>query len=524
MNEKYYLKYGNAADASRARDRALYRLFEITPGALAWATLLGILVVSKFAPLFASFFIIAFDVYWLIKTVFLSLHLRASYRHMQQNAGEDWLAKLKEIPHQSYRVPVPLWSDVWHLVVLPFYNEPIEIVRDGLIAISRNDYPKEKMIVVLAVEERAGEEVRTAAEKLAKEFEPTFFKITLFVHPKNIEGELPGKGSNETWATRMAKEKVIDVLGISHERVIVSSFDIDTKTLPGYFSCLTYHYLTAESPLRSSYQPIPVYNNNIWSTPAFSRVVATSGTFWQLMQQSRPERLTTFSTHSMPLVALIDMDYWHVNIVSEDSRIFWQSLLYYDGDYRVVPLFYPVYMDANVAPTFFETARNVYKQQRRWGWGVENLPYTFFGFTKNKKIPFRKKVFYLFNQFEGFWSWATNSFILFLLGWLPPFVGGNEFGSSVLAYNLPFITRTLMTLAMIGMVMSAIISTSLLPSRPSGHPVRKYLWMVLQWALVPVTIVIFGSVPGLEAQTRLMFGKYMGFWVTPKFRRNSEAG
>ena len=103
-------------------------------------------------------------------------------------------------------------------------------------------------------------------------------------------------------------------------------------------------------------------------------------------------------------------------------------------------------------------------------------------------------------------------------------MGGNEFGSSVLAYNLPFITRTLMTLAMIGMVMSAIISTSLLPSRPSGHPVRKYLWMVLQWALVPVTIVIFGSVPGLEAQTRLMFGKYMGFWVTPKFRRNSEAG
>ena len=100
MNEKYYLKYGSASDASRARDRALYRLLEIIPGALAWITLLGILVVSKFAPLFASFFIIAFDVYWLIKTVFLSLHLRASYRHMQQNAGEDWLAKLKEIPHQ----------------------------------------------------------------------------------------------------------------------------------------------------------------------------------------------------------------------------------------------------------------------------------------------------------------------------------------------------------------------------------------------------------------------------------------
>ena len=75
-----------------------------------------------------------------------------------------------------------------------------------------------------------------------------------------------------------------------------------------------------------------------------------------------------------------------------------------------------------------------------------------------------------------------------------------------------------MTAAMFGLITSAIYSTTLLPPRPKGHPWRKHIYMVLQWILLPLTIIIFGALPGLESQTRLMLGKYMGFWVTPKKR------
>lgn len=529
-----YLKAARASDIPTPAGRVLYRAFEILPGALAWTTILGVFAVSRWQPVFAAFFIIAFDVYWLFKTVFLSLHLRAGYRMMQRHLATDWMAKLEELNAKGQTMNafgvqrsvlgVRHWSDIHHLIILPFYRESYEVVRHGLEAILGNSYPKNRMMVALAVEERVGPAARAIASRLEREFGSRFARFLIAVHPAGVPGELPGKGSNEAFAARKAQAELIDAAGIPHERVIVSSFDCDTVVPPHYFAVLTYHYLTAAHPLRSSYQPIPVYNNNIWEAPAFARVVAVSGTFWQTMQQARPERLATFSSHSMPLKALVEMDYWQTNIVSEDSRIFWQSLLFYDGDYRVVPLYYPVYMDANVAPTLWQTVKNVYKQQRRWGWGVENVPYLLFGFLNNPRIPLRRKLYFSFNQLEGFWSWATNAMIIFFLGWLPVLIGSSEFNTSLLAYNLPRITRWIMTLAMVGLVTSAYISTRLLPPRPPGKPISAYLWMVLQWALLPATILTFGSLPGLEAQTRLMRGRYMSFWVTPKYRAVPAVG
>lgn len=524
ISKSEYLNASKADDISALGGKITYRLFEILPGALAWATIIGIFAASRFAPVFASFFVIAFDIYWLFKTVFLSLHLRAGYRQMQSHLAIDWMARLRELETRNQKLEISRWDEIYHLVIFPFYKEPYDIIHAAVESLLKNSYPSDHIIIVLAGEARAGDEHIAIGRRVAEEFSSRFLRLIVTEHPAGIRGELPGKGSNESYAARIAASELIQPLGLRPEQVLVSSFDIDTVAPPQYFAILAHAYLTAEHPLRSSFMPVPVFNNNIWHVPAFSRVVAVSSTFWQTMQQSRPERLATFSSHSIPLVPLMEMGYWNVANVSEDSRIFWKAFMFYDGDYRVVPLYYPVYMDASEGKHFWQTAANVYKQQRRWGWGVENVPYLLFGFLQNKNIPLRRKVYFSFNQLEGFWSWATNAMIIFLLGWLPILIGTNQFGATLLAYNLPRLTRFIMTLSMVGLVTSAYISTRLLPPRPEGKPVRMYLWMVLQWALLPVTITVFGSFPGLEAQTRLMFGRYMGFWVTPKYRRDPKSG
>jgi hypothetical protein len=179
-------------------------------------------------------------------------------------------------------------------------------------------------------------------------------------------------------------------------------------------------------------------------------------------------------------------------------------------------------MDANVAPTFWQSMKNLYKQQRRWGWGVENIPYALEGFSKDKSISRTKRWYWTFNMLEGFHSWATNSLMIFALGWLPLMLGGKIFNATLLAYRLPHITRFIVGISMVGIASSAILSVILLPPRPQGLRVRHYLLYIFQWVLIPVTLIIFGAFPGLEAQTRLMLGgEYrLGFWVTPKSRKS----
>lgn len=521
-DSKWYLKAAHAPDFESPPDRALYRFFEILPGTLVWVTLVGTVLASWLFPLGASLFIIAFDIYWLLKTVFLSLHLRYSFSAMQRNLKKNWGKELDTIAVYPPELNLKHWHEVVHLVVIPFYREGYGVIQGGLDSILKTNYNRQNIFIVLGSEEAAGDDARRLAERAENEYGSRFGAFLVTSHPAGLPGEQPGKGSNVSWMAKEAVKKLISARDIPFEHVVVSCFDVDTEVYPEYFGILTWHYLTAAKPLRSSYQPIPVYNNNIWDAPAFSRVVATSGTFWQMMQQARPDRLATFSSHSMPLAPLVQMNYWHTNMVSEDSRIFWQAVIFYDGDYQVLPLYYPVSMDANVGKTWFETAKNVYKQQRRWIWGVENVPYLLFGFVKNKKIPLRKRLYFGFNQLEGFWSIGTNSLMLFMLGWLPLLIGGNVFNVTVLAYNLPRVTRWLMTLAMFGLITSAIYSLKLLPPRPAYRPWRHYLWMAVQWTLIPVTLIAFGSIPGLDAETRLMLGKYMDFWVTPKIRLSQK--
>lgn len=505
-----YLHIAFHYDLADKKDRLIYRMLEIFPGALSWGTLILLVLASWQRPVWAAFFIIAFDLYWLIKSVYLATHLRANWKRLRHNIETDWEECLKNFKY----------GHVWHMVILPFYKEGFEVISDCLNSLDSAKYEKSRMIIVLASEERAGKEAEETAKLAFEKYRDKFAYFLTTKHPKDLEGEIPGKGSNISWAAEEARTKILDANNIKYEDVIVSAFDIDTRVYPQYFLCLTWNFLTAEKPYRSSYQPVPIYNNNIWDAPAFSRVVATSGTFWQMMQQERPERLATFSSHSLPFKTLYEVGYWQKNMVSEDSRIFWNCLLYYDGDYSVVPMSYPVSMDANLAPTFWQTIKNIYKQQRRWCWGTaENASYLFFGFLKNKKINLSRRIKLSLVQIESSWSLATNPLIIFFLGWLPLILGGGEFNATLLSYNLPRITRDLMTLAMFGLIISAIVSTWLLPPKPKKYPATKYLSMIIQWILVPLTIPVFGAIPGLDAQTRLLLGKYMGFWVTPKHRK-----
>lgn len=521
-----FLKVGKATEL-HGKDYKLYRILEILPGFLSWATLLGLIIFSFFLPVWVAVVVILFDIYWLLLVIYLAIHLIVSYRQLSKGRDTDWQAACLKLTPRKFTIKAAdgsetvkefAWNDVWHLVILPTYNEGFEVAKTTFDALLNDNYPKDKMIVVLASEERGGEKARETARRIKEEYENKFAHLMVSVHPGNIEGELISKGANQAWAAKEAKQKLIDPLGLDYDKILVSVFDIDTVIAKGYFFNLTWRFFKAEHPHRSSYQPIPVYNNNIWQAPFFARISAFSNTFWQMMLQIRQEKLATYSSHSMTWRALTDIGFWSTTMVSEDSRIFFHAFFFYNGDYRVEPLYHPVSMDVVMDRNIWRSMISLYKQQRRWGWGVENIPYLIFNTIKRWSIiPKRKALYQIGVQIHGFHSWATNALIIAIIGRMPLILGGDRFNQSVLSNNLPQITQQLMNYAMVGMILSAVISMRLLPRQPKGYGWKRARIFV-EWICLPVLIVFFGAIPGLEAQTRLMAGRYMGFWVTPKKR------
>ncbi len=522
-----YLKIGKATELS-GKEYKLYRAFEMVPAVSSVATLLILIILSYFKPVWVAYFLIAFDVYWLLQVIYMAMYMISSYCKVQKNSKINWAEKCQTLTSDDPKLPDDClarkgWraQDLYQLVILPTYNEDVEIIRTALGSILNDGFPTDKMIVAVAMEERAGEEAHKRALAISEEFSSKFGHFIITFHPDGIEGEIKGKGANQAWCGKQVKVEIIDKENIPYDKILVSVFDIDTIVRKGYFFALSYKFLTVSSPYRSSYQPVPIYHNNLWSAPFFSRVVSSSNTFWQMMMQIRQEKLVTYSSHSMTWQALVDIGFWSTKMVSEDSRIFFHCLMHYKGDYRVEPLYIMVSMDITSDTSFSKTATSLYKQQRRWAWGAENVAYLIFNYLKIKESgPYKKKILnQILIQIYGFHSWATSALIIAVIGWLPMLLGGDRFNSTVLSGNLPSISSSLMNMAMIGMVLSAIISNLLLPKRPKKYSIWKSVSMIVEWIFVPVSIIIFGAIPCLDAQIRLALGKYMGFWVTPKERK-----
>ncbi|MBI3626831.1 glycosyltransferase family 2 protein, partial [Candidatus Uhrbacteria bacterium] len=224
-------------------------------------------------------------------------YIVVALRNYNRDTHTNWNTKLCQQPK---------YQDIYHLIVLPTYNESLEVLRTSFNGLKSSTFDPKKMIVVLAGEERGGEGFVQRAGEIKKEFGDHFYKLLITIHPDNISGEIKGKGANANYAGHQV-QKFIDEQKIPYENVIVSYFDSDTIAHPQYFSYLTYKYLTHPNPTRASYQPVVIYSNNIWDAPAINRISAFSTTFWLLSELVRPDRLFTFSSHSMSFKALVDV-------------------------------------------------------------------------------------------------------------------------------------------------------------------------------------------------------------------------
>lgn len=528
-----------------------YRFFEIFPAMLSYGAILLLIVLSIFNPVIAALYLMAVIITLLVKAALIAYHTILGHRRLVGAQRIDWHERLTalENPEESYAqlhgnhssgfgytehlenlrkiaakpglYPKP--SDLYHGIIIATYNESYEVIQPTVESVIASSCDKKHIILTIAYEERGGKGIEETVKRLQRKYQDVFFDFQVVKHPDNLPGEVIGKGGNITFAG-YELQKLCDRKKIDYANVVVTTLDCDNKPYPSYFDYVAYEYITRTNRKHLSYQPIALYFGNIWDAPAAMRVIATGNSFWTIISSMRPHTLRNFAAHSQPLDALVEMNFWTTRSIVEDGHQYWRSYFHFDGDYGVIPIHVPIYQDAVMADTLRKTFVTQFKQLRRWGYGVSDIPFVAVRiFTKKRTVPFFEGLARFIRLVDGHVTLACVAVLVTFGGWVPLLLNA-EASRSIFAHQLPGVVSTIQRIAMIGLFVTILLMLRMLPPRPERYKRTRTLGMVLQWLLMPVTAIGFNSVAAYNAQTHLALGKYLDkFDVTEKATLASKA-
>lgn len=485
--------------------RRSQRILEILPGFVSWFLITFPIWGSLTIPRVVAYYIIAFNIYWLYRSLRMSILALVSHFRIKASIVFDWMGELKSFSD---------WEKVHHLVILPTYKEPLTTLERTLDALSAQTFPIERIAVMLSFEEREGEPAKKKAQALLATYQSKFKYIWATHHP-DITGEVKGKSSNTNWGAREAKKKLIDEAGVPIEYTTITCQDADAVMHPQYFAALSYQFLDNPKRFLRIWQAGITFYNNIWRVPAPVRVLSAVSSVVQLYVLVRPDSLINFSTYSLSLKLADSIGYWDVDVIPEDYRMFFKAYFATKGALEVSPLFVPIYLDAAEAHGFWSTMVNQYEQIKRWAWGTSDDAYIIKNWLTIPTISWWDKTWKVLHVVEAHFLWPVNWFAITLGALLPPLLNP-EFSRTIIGKTLPQISSSILTLALLSTVIIFVLDAVNRPPRPGKNSWLKKLTQPLEYLMLPVIGFFFTALPALDAHTRLMLGRYIEYRVTEK--------
>jgi hypothetical protein len=483
------------------------RFLEILPGFISWSLILFPFWGSLIIPVAVAYYIIGFCVYWLFRSLTLAVLAIVAHFRIRASAKFDWLADL----HVQFSNE---WKKIHHIIVIPTYKEPITTLERTMEALSTQTYPLKNLHIMVSFEVREGAEAHHKAEQLQKKYGGHFGHLWVTFHP-DIAGEVKGKSSNTCWGAKRAKEFLVDEEGLPIENITISSEDADALFHKSYFAALTYSFLSDPKPYNRIWQGAIAFYNNIWQVPSPVRVLAALFSVTQMYILVREDRLINFSTYSTSLKHIDEIGYWDTDVIPEDYRLFFKSYFAKKGDFEVKPIYLPIYADAAESNSFWSTMINQYEQLKRWAWGVSDDAYIIKQYIVTPNVPFLDKTVRVIKIIEDHFLWPVNWFAITVSAFLPPILNP-AFNRTILGKTLPQVTSLLLTFSLVSLVVVFVLDALNRPPRPNRHNPLSYILQPLEFLLLPIIGFFFSALPGLDAHTRLMLGKYIEYKVTEK--------
>ncbi|KAI1434850.1 glycosyl transferase family group 2-domain-containing protein [Xylaria sp. CBS 124048] len=276
---------------------------------------------------------------------------------------------------------------VIHAIIIPNYKEEMDSLRETLDVLASHPQARDTYDVYLAMEARE-QNVEVKAMTIIQEFAKKFRSIDFTLHPSDIPGESPGKGSNMAWAGRKLSEKY--PLSIRKD-VVITGIDADSHLSSNYFALLTnMHNSNPEVATTTLYSAPIIFDRNAHQVPAIVRV---ADILWSAAGMSGLYRGSSIapptSVYSLPLQLVDRVGGWDYDseAIGEDLHMYLKCFFALNGNLSVRTIHSPV-SQSNVkgdggegVGRIYNDMRARYSQALRHMWGALDV-----GFAMRKFV------------------------------------------------------------------------------------------------------------------------------------------
>ena len=512
--EPHSIPFEHALPAIHIRKRAVVkRLFETLPALITLAVISFLVWGPIFVPIPFVLAILAFHAYWTYRILMNGAHAVKGFRLLKRHRQTDWRAQYET--HRASGQPCLGWDRLRHIVIIPNYTESAQKLRLSLDSLANSEEP-DKIVAVLAMEEREGEDGHEKAAVLIREYAGRLGRIMATFHPWGLPGEVVGKSSNENWAARRAKEMLVDREGYDIDQVTITSCDADTVFNAKYFTCLSYKFATNPDRYRRFWQAPIFFYNNIWEVPAPLRMAHCLSGLNHIARLTRGFFRVIFpqSTYSLSLRMAHEVGYWDPDIIPEDWHMFLKCYYGLRGEVEVETMFTSIYMDGVRSHSYAATFGNYYQQSKRHAWGCTDIAYAVQLSMDHPEIPLRKRVQRVIAVAECHLLWSTQWFLITMSKVIPFFVVGLV--STNLPHWYPLASRWIMMPGLACLLLMLTLDFHLRPQRPEWF--RVWHWPIQYGVYFFMAFITFftSALPALDAQFRLALGKRLEYRVTEK--------
>lgn len=238
---------------------------------------------------------------------------------------------------------------------------------------------------------------------------------------------------------------------------------------------------------------------------------------WQFFESQNPEFFRNFAVYGQTLECLHRADYWDRHSIVEDGMQYWRSYFGWKGKFRIIGTPAICEMDLVAEQNLYRTVKSQYKQLRRWSWGCTDIEFVIPKCMENTDIPKNEKIRKTVYLIQNHLFWSAGPFMLFFIGYIPGIF--DSIDHSLAVFTVPIASSIIFTI---------LFATVIIPSLLSIHIMRRYttftpwdyVMNLIQWITVPLLTLTLFSIPAIESQIRLFFGRRIdSFDTTQKMGR-----